>query len=171
MSITRKDKHAYLDGKEIADEVWATPELHVAFSPATQELSLENLFLVVAIVKLSKTPEGMKHLKDIIIKYLDSCARIIESVQDACHSNWLTALDNQFITATIAHRIGLVDDGGYIRIVEHYRGVFDKMLISDVALGTLSGVTTLVQGSKAPGQYGAEGIGGLATTLKELLKT
>jgi hypothetical protein len=161
------------------DEDYFFSEDHVAFSPATQEtLSLENIMLALIILKLSKTPEGMKSLERIAIKYLDSCARIVESVENACHSNWLTALNNQHIATAISHRIGLIDDGGYIKIMEHYRAVFDKLLISDVALGTLTGIATLVQGSSlqssATGAETATGlasVGELAVILKGLLKT
>lgn len=170
MSITRKGGHAYLDGQEIADEVYATPEQHVVFGPATQEmLTLENAVLALVIFKLMKTPEGMKSLERITIKYLDSCARIVESVEQSCHSNWLTALDNQFITATIGHRIGLIDDGGYIRIMEHYRGVFDKMLVQKYVVEGLSTFVQTVQGSQTTmGEWSTKGIADIAALIKGL---
>lgn len=162
MSIHREGGHAYLDGELIADEVYATPENHLAFSPATQDLSFENLFLVVALIKLMKTPEGMKSLERIVIKYLDSCSQIVASVESACHQNWLTALNNQHIAAAIAHRIGLIDDGGYIKIMEHYRAVFDKMYL----LGGLESLGTLViQGAQAAAPGGVADIAALIKGL------
>ncbi len=149
----------------IPGHVFFQTEEHVAFSPATQGMSLENFVLIVALIKMSKSgPEGMKLFKEIAIKYLDSCARIVESVEDACHSNWLTALNNQHIAASIAHRIGLIDDGSYIRIMDHYTSVFNHMIMLIGITDTIGSVSTLVQGSKAAG--GETGIGALAAILK-----
>lgn len=136
-------------------------EDHLAFSPATQSMSPENLFLVIALIQLGKTPEGQKIIRDIAIKYLDSCARIVESVESACHSNWLTALNNQHITATIAHRIGLIDDGGYEKIVDHYRNVFDKMY----NFGAIEGLSTLILGGESKSFVGEEKTGGVSDLI------
>ena len=145
-------------------------EERVAFSPITANTwSLDNLALILLIAKFSKTAEDKVHLKQIIVKYLDSCARIVEAVEDACHSNWLTALNNQHIAAAISHRIGLIDDGGYIKIMDHYRSVFDKMLQKGYVTDTVGNLTTLVQGSRTAGkETGATGLGALAAILKEL---
>lgn len=156
--------------RPIEKEIYFEKEEHFAFSPLNAELlSFENLALLLLIVKLSKTPEGIKTLKELAIKYLDSCARIVESVEDACHSNWLTALNNQHIAASIAHRIGLIDDGSYMKIMEHYRSVFDKMWEKSFIENTVGSITTLVQGSKTAGaETGATGLGALAAILKGL---
>lgn len=146
-------------------------EDHVAFSPATSRHGIETLGLLALAARFSKTPDDRKMLKEIIIKYLDSCARIIESVQDASHSNWLTALNNQHIAAAISHRIGLIDDGGYLKILDHYRNVFDRVANIEILSTTLGGVTTLVQGSKiSSGEAGmsGQGLGSLAVMLKAL---
>lgn len=152
------------NGTVIPWEVFFQHEDHLAFSPATQSFSMENLILILFLVKLSKTPEGMKTLERIAVKYLDSCARIVESVESACHQNWLTALNNQHIAAAIAHRIGLIDDGGYIKIVEHYRSVFDKQYV----LGGVEALGTLViQGVQAAAPGGISDIAALIKGLRE----
>jgi len=134
------------------------PQNRMAFSPLpTQPMSIEGLALLGIIFNFARTKEGNKSLERIIVKYLDSCARIIESVQDACHSNWLTALNNQMITATISHRIGLMDDAGYMEVLSHYRSVFDKMFLISGFETTFTGITTLVQGSKTTAATTAEG--------------
>ncbi len=148
------------------------PQDRMAFSPLpSQPYSIEGAALLLIIANFARNPEGQKSLERIVIKYLDSCTKIIESVEDACHSNWLTALNNQHITATIGHRIGLIDDAGYLKIMSHYQSVFDKMWQKDVALGALSGVTTLVQGSKTTTGEGASatGIPALTSILTKVL--
>ena len=146
------------------------PQDRFAFSPLPSEpISLEGVVLALLLLKLSKTPEGMKTLERIAIKYLDSCARIIESVQDASHSNWLTALNNQHMAAAISHRIGLIDDGAYVKIMDHYRSVLDKMFLLSSVSETITGVTTLVQGSKTgmgESGLGAAGLSALIPLLK-----
>ena len=143
-----------------------TPEDRFTFSPLPHDpISIEGLALLLIIKKLASSPEGLKALERIAIKYLDSCARIVESVEDACHTNWLTALNNQHISLAIAHKIGLIGNDAYIKTMDHYRSVFDKMWTAQMAGQILDGVTTLVQGAKVgTGELGtgAAGLGALA---------
>ncbi len=150
------------------------PQDRMAFSPLpSQPLSIEGLALLGIIFNFARTKEGSKSLERIIIKYLDSCTKIIESVQDACHSNWLTALNNQHITLAVAHRIGLIDDAGYLKTLSHYQSVFDKMLKISAFETTFQGITTLVQGAKTT-QVGLGGeqseAGGLPAVIGMLAK-
>lgn len=142
------------------------------FSPLpSYPVSVEGLAFLLIVKKLMETPEGKKTFERLAIKYLDSCARIVESVEDACHSNWLTALNNQHIAAAITHKIGLIDNGGYLKIVDHYRNVFDKMWQAQMAGHILDGVTTIIGGTRTGyGETGtgAAGIGALAAVLKGL---
>lgn len=142
---------AFDDGQTIQ------PQDHFAFSPLpNQPFSVEGLALLALIAPLAKDPA---RLERVAIKYLDSCARIVESIQDACHSNWLTALDNQYMSAGIAHRMGLLDDGSYLRILKHYQSVFDKMLTQGYVI---EGLNTLVQGTKAVAGMTSDIFGSLA---------
>ncbi len=154
------------------------PQDRFAFSPLpSNAMSIEGLALLGIIFNFARTKEGNKSLERVIIKYLDSCARIVESIQDACHSNWLTALNNQMLTNQIAHRIGLIDDAGYMQVNSHYRSVFDKMLSVEVLTivggNMMQGITTLVQGAKTT-QAGLGGeqseAGGLPAVIGMLAK-
>lgn len=143
------------------------PQNHFAFSPIpANPISLEGLALLLVVKKLGETPEGREQLERLALKYLDSCARIIESVQDACHSNWLTALNNQHITAAISHRLGLMADGDYMRVLMHYQSVFDKMFALEIVGDTITGVTTLVQGSKTFASGGTQGLASLVNVRR-----
>lgn len=148
-------------------------EERFAFSPITANtFSIDNMALLLLVAKYSTTLEDRKMLKDIIIQYLKTAGGILESIQKSSSQNWLTALNNQHIAAAMLHRIGLIDDGGYLKIVDHFRSVFDKMFIPIILSETLGPVTTLIQGSSyEAGEKGVsgEGIGALATMLKALM--
>lgn len=156
-----------LGGKKVTP---MTSQDHFAYYPGTgQTLTLENALLVALIMKLSKTKEGLQILERITIKYLDSCARVVASVEDACHSNWLTALNNQHIALGICHKLGLVGDHSYINTMEHYRAVFDKMLTQKYIVEGLSTLQHVVVGSQSsglgPGYAGGKGLGALADAI------
>lgn len=150
------------------------PQDHIAFYPGTSELaSIENVLLAGLVIKLSKTKEGLKMLERIIIKYLESCAKIVASVEDACHSNWLTALNNQHIALAISHKMGLVDNASYVKIMTHYRSVFDKMFILQTAGKGIEGLHTLVQGAKVASEagFGLSSLKGLSSIISPLKTT
>jgi len=147
----------------------------LALAPVAREYSeIETVALVLLLTKMSKTPEGQKHVKDIFIKYLDSTARIIESMQKASCSNWVTALINQTACMNIYARLGLVTPFDQTRTLlwfDHFFGEMEKLTVAFEALGSL---TTLIEGSKVSiGEGGISGeslgsLGTLATMLKVL---
>jgi hypothetical protein len=137
------------------------------FFPTTQNLiSFDNLTLYLIAFKLLKTDP--KLFKEIIVTYLDCCARIVESVEKASHgSHWMGAIVKETTVAAIAHRIGLIDDGGYEKIVDQNRNIFDKLLVKDIALEGLAGVTTLVQGSQTSmGEWSTKGLSDILAAMK-----
>jgi hypothetical protein len=145
------------------DKDFYISERHVAFSPLENGFSLENgIMLLMALLIGRKDP---KALERIITKYLDVCGGIVGDIQQACHSNWLTALDNQFITVAIAHRIGLIDDGAYLKIYSHYDDVTNKMINSEFIGNTMQGITTLITG----GSYSTRSASGVTEETKGLL--
>lgn len=169
----KTDRDGTANNNRVKWESFFQAEDHVAFSPATSRHGIENAILLGIVLRLSKTPEGQKILERLAIKYLDTCGQIIASIQNASQTNWLTALNNQHITAGIAHRIGLMDDGAYLKVLDHYRSVFDKMFTESVLTSTLGSVGTLVQGSKwATGgaHVTSEGIVSMLGALKGLGK-
>lgn len=136
-----------------------------SFSPLPSNVfSIEGLFMVMLLKTIMSNPKMFERLA---VKYLDSCARIVESVEDGCHSNWLTALNNQHIAAAISHRLGLIDNGSYVNIMQHYRSVFDKLLIKGY---TVEGLHTLVQGAKVAGSTLTGLAGAEADSLAALAK-
>ena len=137
------------NGFKIPYEAYFQPQDRGAFSPLPSNvMSAEGLFTIAVLFRLIRDrPEDFKALA---VKYLDSCARIVEAVEDSCHTHWLTALNNQHIAAGVAHRIGLLDDGSYLKIIEHYRHVFDSMY-EKALIG--EGLQVFVQGAKAVREF------------------
>lgn len=152
------DKVLFLQNDLIQGDTPFQPQDRFTFSPLpTNPYSLEGLAIFALIANFARTKEGQKSLERIALKYIETCGSIIEAVQDASHSNWLTALNNQHITAAITHRIGLMDDASYIKIIDHYRSVFDKMFGLEIVSDTITGVTTLVQGNKVKSSTSEKG--------------
>lgn len=143
------------------------PQDRALFSPLpTNVMSIEGGMVTLIMFKLLRDHPDM--FQKIALKYLDSCARIVESVEESCHSNWLTALNNQHIAAGISHRIGLIDDGSYIKIVDHYRSVFDKMWEAQMLGNVLEGIGTFVGQTKITGAAAKGATGGSSSGLAAL---
>ena len=141
----RPAKEYWQNGFRVPLEAFYQGQDRTAFSPLpSNPASIEGAFLGVLLLKLMR--DNPAAFERIAVKYLDSCARIVESVEDSCHTHWLTALNNQHISAGIAHKIGLLDDGSYLKIIEHYRHVFDSLYEKGVAD---QGLQVFVQGARA----------------------
>lgn len=155
----------------IAKEDKFLPQNRFAFSPLPYDvMSVEGVAFALIMLKLSKTPEGQKILERLAMKYMDSIASIVESVQGPAKTHWAVGLNAQTTTAAILHRTGLIDDGGYEKIVDQSRTVFDKIWTKDFVEKMASNLTTLVEGSKVSAE-GGTGLGALAAILAPLLKT
>jgi hypothetical protein len=102
---------------------------------------------------------------------LEVTGKIIEAVADSSKTNWLNGINNVEFCAAICHKIGLIDNGGYVRMLNSVRTRFDKLYAAEAALAALGGVTTLIQGSTYK-ESEKEGIStsGLAT-IAQIFKT
>ena len=157
------------------------PQNRFAFSPLPYEpLSLEGAALLLLILNFARTPEGQKSLERIAIKYMDNIAKIVEHIQAPAKTHWAVGLNAQTSTAAILHRLGLIDDGGYEKIVDQSRKVFDKEWSAEFITAMAGQLTTLVEGSnratteRAAAPPGATAamttteLGGIAAILKAL---
>jgi hypothetical protein len=144
----------------------------LTFGPVAREYSeIETLLLAVVLAKMTKTPDGLKHLRDIFIKYLDSTARIIESMQRASSANWMNALLNSYVAVPIYERLGLITPFDKVHTQLWLDHVFGEMEKISVAFEGLTSITTLIEGSKVSagkGGVSGESLGTLATLLKVL---
>lgn len=115
----------------------------VVFGPVAQEYSqIEALLIVLAVKKFMETPEGQKHVKDIIVAYLNNMGKAIGAMQEASCSHVYTALMNQYACTNIYARIGLISPYDQLQtktFLDHY---FGELLKKDYAL---EGVKTLVK--------------------------
>jgi hypothetical protein len=117
-----------------------------------------------------KTEEGQARLERIAIKYLDVTGKIIEAVADSSKTNWLNGINNVEFCAAICHKLGLIDNGGYVRMLNSVRNRFDKLYVFESARTALGGVTTLIQGSTYKAEEGGISTSGLAT-IAQIFKT
>jgi hypothetical protein len=145
----------------------------ITLGPAGAYQEIEALALLAYFVKCSKTPEGMKSIERIILKYLDSMSDIISSMQASSAANWWTAMMNQYQQTSILQRMGLISPYDAERtkmfLDNKFGQILDKSYFGDI----VSGVTTLVQGSsiKTKGGTEAEGLGILGALPFHLEKT
>lgn len=151
-------------------EDFFAPKDKIPFSPLPNNvLTAEGAFLGLLLFKMLK--DKPKMLERIIIKYLDSISGICGSIMDSGKTNPLTGVHNTTVLATMLHRLGLIDNGGYLKIVDESRNIISVMQAQVTAGIALEGVQTFVEGSKTTstaGKYGitrtASGLGLLANT-------
>jgi hypothetical protein len=132
-----------LNQEEITINHFLTPNsAKIPHSPfATQTFSIENLFLFFMLLKMSKTPDGLKTASNLLTKYMDSNVKIIDVIERAGVSHPITACLAHMLAADFMHSRNLLDDASYLHQVSHVTSVFDKIY----PLQWLSGVSTLVQ--------------------------
>ncbi len=126
---------------------------------------VEGAALLGIVALYGHTPEGRKILAQIIMKYLDTCGRVMEACSDVKSFDWLSGLNNNYQTLVIAHRLGLVADGDLMRVEKHYQSIFDKELVQSYVFAGLKTLDTFVGGTTI---RGAAPAGGTAPELKGL---
>lgn len=140
-----------------------------AYSPFSAEtFTLDNAVMAIAIMKLIKTPDGVKTIEKLFIKHMESLTKMLDSIEGSGNTNWVTAGYSQIMASNLLHRFGLVNDGDHLRLTDHVRVTFDKMWQSGFINDTVGSLTTMVAGSRI--NEGKEGMsaGGLAAILKGL---
>jgi len=144
----------------------------LVFGPAHGEVAqwVEQIVLLVGIKKLGETPQGVKMLGSIAIKYLDTIGRIIEEMSQSSSAHVVSCAINQYVACTIYQRLGLMSphDATQTRAwLDHQIG---EALLTERAGQSLGALTTLVRSTntskRGEGMYAeSEEAGGIAALV------
>jgi len=128
------------------------------FSPfiiGTDDPFLEQMLLALVAVKVAKTPEGLKVLRDLGIEYLRTIGKTLVALEDASTSNWVNCLLNQKLSMRVMRRLGLLTNTDYNTLNADYNQILKWVLLKE-------GITDTFQ---ALGSF-AKGVSGLIPALK-----
>lgn len=123
-------------------------------APAGTFSQIEALLIVALARKLVETPHGQTMLRDIIVKYLESIAKVIGSIYHAGTQNWMNGLVGNRVAVDIYARMGLMSprDAMLERAwIDHQIG---EMLLTQRAGMGIDAVTTMI--NQAETQTAAE---------------
>ena len=139
----------------------------VALGPAPPGLAgkLEGIVLLVAIARLSKTPEGLKVLREWGTHYLDNIGHIIRGISVSSSSNVYNCLINQYVAVRIYQRMGLMSAHDAIQTCAWCDHVMGLMINKGYFSESLTGLTTLVNATSETGAGGEKSVG-LASLAK-----
>lgn len=123
-----------------------------AFSPLPENLySQEGLFVALLFWKLAKDkPEVFER---IAIRYMNNVTDIITHVADSGKAHPFNHLNSTTLAAAIAHRAGLISNGGYIKVIDQTRSIIDKLINLNFGGLAVEGLGTLVEGAKTYSGY------------------
>lgn len=118
------------------------------FSPFVMpvDIGIEPLLLLLGIVKLAKTDEGLKVLKDLGIEYLKTVGRVVSEIAMSSTQNWLTALLNQKLVGRICKRLGLISAHEMATLESSYHWIFATVIVKEGITDTLSALGTFASG-------------------------
>jgi hypothetical protein len=142
---------------------------YIALGPTPPGLTskISSVFLLIMLIKLSKTPEGLKVVQQLATKYLDNIGEIIKGIHFSSSSNVYTALINAYTAQPIYMRLGLMSPRDCTQNRAWIDHVMGEMLKAAYFKDSLSGLTTLVNSTSTGGGDGekATGLGTLAKVL------
>ena len=129
----------------------------------------DNLLIVLLALKAWRDKDAFKQLIGLMESYAKATAGAISDVANCGKSSYGANTNAIMLASAMAHKAGLINDAGVVRVQEHLRGVFDKLFELDIFSNALNSVTTLVEGTKI-GQgesgMGQSGLSALLSTLK-----
>lgn len=118
------------------------------FSPyvSAEDPFLETMILALVGVKLMKTPEGLKVLRDLGVEYMKTVGKIVGELESSSSSNWMTALINQKLCLRVCRRLGLISTVEAATLDSSYNWIYDRnSLITGIA-DTFTGLGTFAKG-------------------------
>ena len=101
-----------VEGEPIIEEMKAKGEsvspLPFATLPVSNGISMDQILIFFAIVKLAKTPEGLKVLRDIAVALIKALDRSSVALAKASVGNPVSAWGNPYLLSILWERFGLV---------------------------------------------------------------
>lgn len=117
------------------------------FGPLGKYSKYGTLLMLMVAARYTNTSDGQKLLAQMVMKYLDSMAKVISSMQTASAANWLTALMNQRTTINMLARVGLISPYDQFSESVWLDHILAEMIRLQVLGDTIGSLTTLVTGS------------------------
>jgi len=139
----------------------------VALGPAPPGLAgkVEGLILLVLVSRLSKTPEGLKILKDWGTSYLNNIGKIITGISTSSAANVYNCLINQYVAVRIYQRMGLMSAHDAVQTAAWLDHAMGEMIKAGYFKESIGGLTTLVNATSETGLGGERSVG-LASLAK-----
>lgn len=128
-----------------------------------------TLVMLLMLKKIGDGPDGKELLARMVIKYLDSMAKVISSMQTSSAGNWLTALMNQRTMINMLARVGFISPYDQFSESVWLDHIFAEMEKLNLLENTIGSLTTLVTGSTY--EHGGESGAGLGAVAKMLAGT
>jgi len=120
----------------------------VALGPAPPGFAgeLEGLILLVALVKLGKTPDGRAIIKDLALRYLKEISAVLQSVHLSSASNPYNCLINDYVCCRVFQRLGIMSAHDAVQSAAWIDHVMGEMLKKEYFSTTLTGLTSFFGG-------------------------
>lgn len=121
------------------------------YSPFLESIDgeLEQIILLMGIYKLSKTPEGLKVLRDIAVQYLKTTGVILSELLSAGTANWMNGLISAKLALRVCRRMGLISQTEAQSLNYSYNKMFDALIKKSIAsdfFGSFAGLGSLAKG-------------------------
>lgn len=151
-------------GFKVHYEDYFEPQNRSPFSPLPDNLfSQEGAYIGALLIWLLKNrPDTFEKLAN---NYITTCGNIVSKIMESGKASPYAAINSHTAAACVLHRLGLITNGGYLKIVDQSRNMI-SVLQQLAALGkVLDGLTSLVEGASVSAGAGAaptKGLGILA---------
>lgn len=107
---------------------------------STDFFSIQNVILLAIVARLSKTPEGLKVLRDIAVQGIKTMGDSMEALAKASVGNPVSAWANPYLLSILWEKWGIV---GHERMAEFRIGL-SVISGADVATDVLESLTTFL---------------------------
>lgn len=120
----------------------------VALGPAPPGMAgqLEGLILLVALMKLGKTPDGRAIIKDLALRYLQEVGSILRSVHLSSSANPYNCLINDYVCCRVFQRLGIMSAHDAVQTAAWIDHVMGEMLKKEYFATSLTGLTSFFGG-------------------------